>query len=147
MTASSMTLLRIFLLEDQGSVHDYLGISITSGMNTKTITIMQTGLIKSIIANVGLTMNSNAKTTPTVSIQYPDTGGPPRQETWNYHSVIGKLNFIAQSTRPVISFTVYQCAQFSHAPTALHELAVKHLIPLFDLYKRQGFNPPSYQEL
>ncbi len=100
-----------FLLEDQGSVHDYLGISITSDTNTKTITMTQTGLIESTIVEVGLTLNSNTKTTPTDSILYPDTGGSPRQEFLNYRSVMGKLNFLAQNTHPDIS--MYVDANFS----------------------------------
>jgi hypothetical protein len=88
----------------------------------------QTGLIDAIISDVGLSLTSNTKTTPSDSILYPNTNRIPRQETWNYRSVIGKLNFLAQNTRPDISFAVHQCARFCQAPAALHEMAVKHLI-------------------
>ena len=37
------------------------------------------------------------------------------------------LHHIAQSTRPDISFAVHQCASYSSNPTALHEVAVKHI--------------------
>jgi hypothetical protein len=40
---------------------------------------------------------------------------------------MGKLNYIAQNTRPDISFAVHQCARYSSNPTALHELAVKRI--------------------
>jgi Na+-transporting NADH:ubiquinone oxidoreductase subunit NqrF len=46
---------------------------------------------------------------------------------WNYHSVIGKLAFLAQNTRPNISFAVHQCAPFVQAPRKSHEEAVKYL--------------------
>jgi hypothetical protein len=49
----------------------------------------------------------------------------PHQHSWNYRSVIGKLNYIAQNTQPDISFAVHQCARYSANPTALHKLAVK----------------------
>jgi hypothetical protein len=116
-----------YLLEDQGNVQDYLGIHICKDQMSKTITMTQTGLIESIIKDLGLNNTSNTKTTPSDSILYPDTNGLPRQETWNYRSIIGKLNFLAQNTRPDISFAVHQCARFCTKPTALHELAVKRI--------------------
>ncbi len=86
----------------------------------------QTGLIESIINDVGLNPNSNTKSTPADSILYADPDNTPRQETWNYRSVLGKSNFLAQNKCPDISFTVHRCARFCTRPTALHELAVKH---------------------
>jgi hypothetical protein len=52
--------------------------------------------------------------------------------------VIGKLNFLAQNTRPDISFAVHQCARFSSKPTALHELAVKRIVRYLLYTKNQG---------
>jgi hypothetical protein len=62
-----------------------------------------------------------------MGILHPDRLGQPRQDSWNYHSLIGKLNYLEQNTRPDISFTVHQCARFSNNPTALHEMAVKRI--------------------
>jgi hypothetical protein len=64
----------------------------------------QIGLIESIISDVGLSSDSNTKAMPSDNSLYPDTNGIPRQENWNYQSIIGKLNFLAQNTRPDISF-------------------------------------------
>jgi hypothetical protein len=98
----------------------------------------QTGLIESIISDVGLTLDSNTKTTPSDSILYPDPNGIPRQDSWNYRSIIAKLNFLAQNTRPDISFAVHQCARFSQSPTVLHELAVKRNIRYLIYTKDKG---------
>ncbi len=100
--------------------------------------MMQMGLIESIIQDVGLCSTSNTKTTPADSILYPDTNGLPRQDTWNYRSVIGKLNFLAQNTRPDLSFAVHQCARFCTAPTALHEMAVNRIIQYLIYTKDYG---------
>jgi hypothetical protein len=86
---------------------------------------VQMGFIESIVKDRGLNTNSNSKTTPSDSILHPDTNGLPRQETWNYHSDIGMLNFFAQSTWPNLNFAVHQCARFCNNPTALHELTFK----------------------
>jgi hypothetical protein len=114
-----------YCLEDQGDLHDYLGIHIEKDKSSGHITMSQPGLIESILNNLNLHLTSNSKTTPADSILHADRNGVPRQETWNYRSVIGKLNYLAQNTRPDISYAVHQCARFSNNPTALHELAVK----------------------
>ncbi len=129
---------QMYLLEDQGNIQDYLGIHICKDPMNKTITMTQTALIESIIKDLGLNNTSNTKTTPSDSILYPDTNGLPRQETWNYRSIIGKLNFLAQNTQPDITFAVHQCARFCTKPTALHELAVKRIARYLIYTKDKG---------
>ncbi len=85
----------------------------------------QSGLIESVLQDLNLLHDSKMKDTPSLGILYPDKDGVPHQHSWNYHSVIGKLNYIAQNTQPDISFAVHQCARYSVNPTALHKLAVK----------------------
>lgn len=116
-----------YLLEDQGSVSDYLGIRITKDPTTKQITMTQPGLIDSILQDLNLIPGSHTKDTPAMGILHPDRNGHPRQDTWNYQSVIGKLNYLAQNTRPDLSFAVHQCTRYSNHPTALHEFAVKRI--------------------
>jgi hypothetical protein len=117
-----------FLLEDQGSVQDYLGIRITKDPINKSISMTQPGLIESVLADLNLLQDqARSKDTPSDGILYPDRDGIQHQDSWNYCSVIGKLNYIAQNTRPDISFAVHQCARYSANPTALHELAVKRI--------------------
>jgi hypothetical protein len=96
-----------YQLEDQGSVHDYLGIRITKDPTTKSITMTQPGLIASVLADLNLLHDSKTKDTPSIGILYPDRDGIPRQDSWNYRSIIGKLNYIAQNTCPDISFAVH----------------------------------------
>jgi hypothetical protein len=127
-----------FQLEDQGTVNDFLGIHIHTDDETKTIHMTQTGLIESIIHDVGLSATSNTKTTPSDSIPYNDTSRTPREDRWNYRSIIGKLNFLAQNTRPDISFAVHQCARFCTNPTKLHEIAVKRIARYLAYTKDKG---------
>jgi hypothetical protein len=105
----------------------YLGIRITKNSDTKTITMVQPGLIESILQDLNLPSGSKTKDTPAMGILYPVPNGPPRQDPWNYRSVIGKLNFLAQQTCPDITYAIHQCAKCSANPTALHELAVKQI--------------------
>jgi hypothetical protein len=89
----------------------------------------QTGLIDAV-AEIAHIPKDQLKNTPTpaTTILYAGTEGLARQESCNYPSVIGQLNYLAQISRPNISFTVHQCARFSKQPKALHEKAVTHII-------------------
>lgn len=99
-----------YLLEDQGTVSDYLGICITKNATTKEISMTQPGLIDSILQDLHLETSSHTKDTPAMGILHPDRNGHPREDKWNYRSLIGKLTYLAQNTRPDISFAVHQCA-------------------------------------
>jgi hypothetical protein len=104
-------------LEDQEAVSDFLGTRISTDSKTKTITMTQPGLIESILQDLGFHSSTNMKYTPADSILYKDTNGSPRIDTWNFCSLIGKPNFLAQDTHPDISFSVHQCSCFSHSTT------------------------------
>jgi hypothetical protein len=95
-----------YMLQDKGDVSAYLGVQVVKDKATKTITLTQPGLIARVIKDVGFNPCSKGKDTPADTIQYADADGPPRRDTWNYRSVLGKLNYIANNTRPDISMVV-----------------------------------------
>jgi hypothetical protein len=119
------SLSRRYVIGEQGSVQDFLGIRITTD-TSGAVHFHQEGLIRSILHDLHL-FDSASKPTPAVHVLHPDENGPPREELWNYRSIIGKLNFLAQMTRPDISMAVHNCARFSAKPTSLHEQAVKRI--------------------
>ncbi len=114
-----------FLLQDEGDVNAFLGVQINKDVSTKSITLTQPALIQQILQDVGIRGESKGKDTPVDSILYADTDGMERVDIWNFCSVIGKLNYLANNTRPDISMAVHQCARYSSNPKAIHELAVK----------------------
>jgi hypothetical protein len=116
-----------FLLQDKGDVNVFLGVQIRKDAVTKTITLTQPSLIQQILQDVGIHGQSNGKETPVDSILYDDLDGLDRSDSWNYWSVIGKLNYLANNTRPDISMAIHQCARYSSNPKAIHELAVKRI--------------------
>jgi hypothetical protein len=116
-----------FLLQDEGDVNSFLGVQIRIDAVTKTITLTQPSLIQQILQDVGIRGQSNGKDTPVDSILYDDLDGLDRSDSWNYWSVIGKLNYLANNTHPDISMAVHQCARYSSNPKATHELAVKRI--------------------
>jgi hypothetical protein len=121
-----------FLLTDEGDIEDFLGVhverTVTDGQ--VEISMTQTGLIDSILTDLGLDAHSTKHEkhdTPAVVTLQPDLDLPPFSETWGYRSVIGKLNFLAQNTRPDLSFAVHQCAKFCMNPRESHGAAIKRI--------------------
>jgi hypothetical protein len=134
-----LSLSKTFKLKDDGDVSAFLGVQIAKDSKTKSISLTQPSLIEQIIRDVGITQFSKGKETPVDGILYPDPDGPPHAETWNFRSVIGKLNYLANNTRLDISMAVHQCARFCTQPMALHELAVKRIARYLLATKDKGF--------
>jgi hypothetical protein len=88
-------------------------------------------LINSIINDLGFKENTKGKDTPapsTASINR-DLDGKGHDESWEYRSVIGKLNFLEKSTRPdTIAFAVHQCARYASNPKQSHSAAVRYIV-------------------
>lgn len=114
-----------FKIGDQGNIQDFLGIRISTDKHGNTH-LQQTGLINKILHDLGL-QEAHPKPTPAIHVLHLYTNGHPREDIWSYHSIIGKLNFLAQMTRPDISMAVHNCARFTNSPTSLHEQALKHI--------------------
>jgi hypothetical protein len=68
----------------------------------------QKGLIDTV-AEISHIPKGRLKSTPTraKAILHADTEKLARKESWNYPSVIGQLNYLAQNSRPDISFAVH----------------------------------------
>ena len=94
-----------------------------------SVHLSQPQLIDTIIKDLHLQPGSNPKLTPTVttSLLHKDTDSPDMPPDFHYQRVIGKLNFMDQSTRPDISISVHQCARFSESPKKNHAKAVKRI--------------------
>ena len=115
-------------LSDPAPIADFLGIHIERHLDG-TLHFTQEGLIDSILRDVGFNERDNRSLlVPARQILHADALGQDRKDSWNYRSVVGKLNFLAQNTRPDISFAVHQCARFCAKPKCLHEKAIKDIV-------------------
>jgi Reverse transcriptase (RNA-dependent DNA polymerase) len=116
-----------FDITSNNKVNDFLGVNIL--IKDNLITFPQPQLIELILFDLGLKEDSKKKLTPatanTVLHDYKES--EDHVETWNYRSVIGKLNYLEKSSRPDISFAVHQCARFCQSPKVEHSAAVKHI--------------------
>jgi hypothetical protein len=115
-------------LNDPDPIYDFLGIRFSHQKNGE-LHMSQTGLIDAVSESAHIPKGRLKNTpTPATAILHADKEGPARKESWDYPSVIGQLNYLAQKSRPDISFAVHQCARFFKEPKALHEKAVKGII-------------------
>ena len=98
-----------FSLKDKGEVNDFLGIRIERDVANGRVTLTQPGLIQTILQDLNLTGTSEKVqpcATHSTTVLHPDKDGPPREESWNYCSVLGKFRFLALNTHPEI----FQCS-------------------------------------
>ena len=124
---------KVFKIEDQGDLSDYLGIKIEKHKNG-TMEWTQPVLISSVLKDLGLdkvdTKNPpKTKSTPanstTILTDFKDD--KDHDNHFDYRKVIGKLLYLEKSTRPDISCAVHQCARFCANPKMKHAEAVKRI--------------------
>jgi hypothetical protein len=113
----------------EGDLADFLGVSIER-KEDGTIHMTQPHLIEQILGDLRMLDETvKPRSTPAASSkvltrhsQSPDFDG-----SFNYRSVIGKLNYLEKATRSDISFAVHQCARFVSEPKREHGEAVRWL--------------------
>jgi hypothetical protein len=97
-------------------------------------------LINSIISNLGFKENTKGKDTlaPSTASINRDLNGQDHNESWEYRSVIRKLNFLEKSMRPDIAYAVHQCARYSSNPKQSHSAAVRYIVRYLMTTREKG---------
>jgi hypothetical protein len=91
-----------FTLNDPYPIVDFLGIHFSHQANSE-LHMSQTGLIDAVTESAHIPKGRLKNTpTPDTEILHDDTEGLAFQESWNYPSVIGKLNYLEQNSQPDI---------------------------------------------
>ena len=113
----------------EGDLEDFLGVQISRKADG-TIHLTQPHLIDSILEDLGLTQdNVTVKKTPASphKILMRHATSDPFDNSFNYRSVIGKLNYLERGSRSDIAYIVHQCARFTSDPKKEHGDALKYL--------------------
>ena len=115
-------------IEDQGHPADYVGVNIKK-MKDGSYEFTQRALIDSIIEDVGL-KDAKVKPVPAkVSLRLHAFKDEPQFDLdFNYRSAVGKLNYLAQTTRPDIMYATHQVAKYSSDPRQSHGEAILYLV-------------------
>ncbi len=115
-------------IEDQGHPADYVGANIKK-LRDGSYELTQRALIDSIINDVGL-KDGKVKPVPAkVSLQlHAFKDEPPFNLNFNYRSAVGKLNYLAQTTRLDIMYATHQITKYSSDPRRSHNKAILYLV-------------------
>lgn len=111
----------------EGDLTDFLGVNIDRRADG-TINLSQPKLINQILSDLRMDSDSTTiKTTPAASSKLLSRhqDSPPFDRSFDYRSVIGKLNYLERGSRPDIAYAVHQCARFSVDPRVEHGKAVR----------------------
>ena len=102
----------------EGDLADFLGVNIER-KEDDTIHLSQPHLIDQILEDLRLKDERvKVKATPaaTSKLLSRHSDSPSFDNSFNYRSVIGKLNYLEKASRPDISYAVHQCARFAADP-------------------------------
>jgi hypothetical protein len=106
----------------EGDLEDLLGVQIERKKNG-TIHLMQPHLIDQILNDLRLNDdNVTTKPIPVTSSRLLSRHSDSEtfDRSFNYRSVVGKLNYLEKTTRSNISYIMHQCARFTSEPKREH---------------------------
>jgi hypothetical protein len=132
-------LLTRFEGRDLGEVTSYLGLNVTRDRPNFEIKVSQKAMIDNIIKEFGM---DEAKTrsiplSPAIKLS-KDEGELIDKKQFPYGTLIGKLMFLAVSTRPDIAYSVGTLARFISEPTSTHWQAAKGVVRYLAHTKDRG---------
>lgn len=113
----------------EGDLSDFLGVSIER-RSDGTIHLSQPHLIDQILDDLRMNgSNVKSRSTPAASSKLltRHSDSEPFDNSFNYRSLIGKLNYLEKATRSDIAYAVHQCARFVSDPKKEHGDAVRWL--------------------
>jgi hypothetical protein len=113
----------------EGDLQDFLGVNIER-KEDGTIHLTQPHLIDQILEDLRLDKEHvKVKSTPASSSKLLSrhTDSEPFDNSFNYRSVIGKLNYLERGSRSDIAYITHQCARFSTNPKMEHGEALRWL--------------------
>jgi len=110
-----------------GDIQDFLGVNVDRRQDG-TIKLSQPHLINQILKDLRLDgENVASKATPAASSCILRTHADSKDfdKSFDYRSVIGKMNYLEKGCRSDIAYTVHQCERFSSLPKVEHGKAIR----------------------
>ena len=98
-----------FKVTNEGTIDEYLGMKVER-CEDKTMKLLQSILTQQLLDEMGFNHCTKWRSTPALSSQIlgRDLEGILKLTSCNYRSILGKLNYLAKSTRPVIAYAIRQ---------------------------------------
>ena len=127
-------------ITEEGTIEDFLGVNIDR-KDDGSIHLTQPQLIDTVLRDLNL-LGEKVKTkdTPSCSskILLRHSQSEPFDKSFDYRSVIGKLNYLERGSRSDISYAVHQCARFCSDPKIEHGKAIRWLGRYLRLTRDKG---------
>jgi phosphopantetheinyl transferase (holo-ACP synthase) len=143
---------KVFEIRDLGPASFFLGMEITRNRIKGTLKLTQSKAVAEIVNRFGQ-VNAKNRSTPLNAgiLLSPLTDDEPEHESTTYRSLVGGLLYIANCTRPDISFAVGMLCRYMSKPGKEHLSAAKSVLKYLAgslslglLYKRNQFNLIGY---
>ncbi|SOV02296.1 uncharacterized protein UDID_19179 [Ustilago sp. UG-2017a] len=123
-------------MEDSGEVSHFLGIKISRNRVMRTMTISQSGYIDQVLAK-HLDKHTKPTMVPMQSIPEGTLVASAAQQK-EYPVIVGKLLWVANSTRPDLSLTVGVLARHMREPSQEHYQAAQRVLCYLESTKEVG---------
>ncbi|SOV09900.1 uncharacterized protein UDID_19572 [Ustilago sp. UG-2017a] len=123
-------------MEDSGKVSHFLGIKISRNRVMRTMTIGQSGYIDQVLAK-HLDKRTKPTMVPMQSIPEGTLVASAAQQK-EYLMIVGKLLWVANSTRPDLSLTVGVLARHMREPSQEHYQAAQQVLRYLESTKEVG---------
>ncbi|MBW0531182.1 hypothetical protein O181_070897, partial [Austropuccinia psidii MF-1] len=127
---------RSFLIKWKEGVENMIGMEIER--QAAGFTLNQKRLIESIISKHWDGKRANATPLPAKSKVYTMTRNDQITDQKSFLSIVGSLSYVANGTRPDISFAVNLLARHAQAPGRQHWAMLQHLLGYLHQTQRQG---------
>jgi len=110
----------------EGDIKDFLGVNIER-MEDGSVILKQPHLIDQILEDLKMDEKTKSKPTPASSSKLLSRHSKSEDfdNSFNYRSVIGKLNYLEKGTRSDIAYITHQCARFTTCPKKEHGEAIR----------------------
>ena len=108
-----------------GTFSAYLGIQLDH-RDDGTVKLSQPGLKQSILEVMGLT-DANAQPTPISTPLFKHANTEPFDQSFNYRSALGMLQYVGNNTHPECAYAINSCARYCISPRQAHGTALKRI--------------------
>ena len=126
-----------FEFRDEGEISAFLGIKIDQ-QSKDEFYLSQPGLILNTFNAAGMTKCNPNSTPSALEPLGPDLEGDSINESWEYTSIIGMLMYLANNTRPYITYTAHICVRYTNNPNKYHATVVKYILRYLQGTKQKG---------
>jgi len=125
-----------YVSKDLGAAEFILGMRVRRDRGARRLRLDQEGHVHAMLRSLGMEECTRRDTPEQHGMKLSKEHGPdvdePRETSYTrkkeYESVVGKLHYIAMSTRPDIAHAVNQLSRFLVSPGVMHLQAAMHVV-------------------